>query len=147
MEETSFRVFWLVLLQTKRVVLVFSSDTGQWRAITSLTCSLPGFVLSTFTILFVSRHYAHGRFYWISGLSEKLLVLDIRRMEFSMPDHPPCVRVLRGDVAIVEAGQGVTVMFVPKPDTSRRIYTVWRNNDWSSTQWQMETEAFSLDSG
>ncbi|SPT20830.1 unnamed protein product [Triticum aestivum] len=147
MEETSFRVFWLVLLQTKRVVLVFSSHTGQWRAITSLTCSLPGFVLSTWTLLSVSRHYTHGCFYWISCLSEKLLVLDIRRMEFSMPDHPPCVRVLRGDVAIVEAGQGVTVMFVPKPDTSRRIYTVWRNNGWSSTQWQMENEAFSLDSG
>ena len=64
-----------------------------------------------------------------------------------MPDHPPCVRVLRGDVAIVEAGQGVTVMFVPKPDTSRRVYTVWRNNGWSSTQWQMENEPFSLDSG
>ncbi|XP_044459700.1 uncharacterized protein [Triticum aestivum] len=146
-EETSFRVFWLVLLQTKRAVLAFSSSTGQWRAITSLTCSLPGFVLSTWTLLSVSRHYAHGCFYWISGLSEKLLVLDIRRMEFSMPDHPPCVRVLRGDVAIVEAGQGVTVMFVPKPDTSRRVYTVWRNNGWSSTQWQMENEAFSLDSG
>uniref|UniRef100_M8BP97 Uncharacterized protein n=1 Tax=Aegilops tauschii TaxID=37682 RepID=M8BP97_AEGTA len=30
MEETSFKVFWLVLLQTKPVVLVFSSSTGQW---------------------------------------------------------------------------------------------------------------------
>uniref|UniRef100_A0A453DEX4 Uncharacterized protein n=1 Tax=Aegilops tauschii subsp. strangulata TaxID=200361 RepID=A0A453DEX4_AEGTS len=132
-EDASFRVIWMLLLETKPVGLVFSSSTGQWRAITSLTCSLPGFVLSTWMICFVWRHYAHGCFYWISGSTEKLLVLDIRRMEFSMAHHPPCVRVLGDNVAIVEASQGVTVMLVPKPDTSRRIYTIWRNNGGSST--------------
>ncbi|XBI60071.1 hypothetical protein VPH35_041035 [Triticum aestivum] len=146
-EDASFRVIWMLLLETKPVGLVFSSGTGQWRAITSLTCSLPGFVLSTWMICFLWRHYAHGCFYWISGSTEKLLVLDIRRMEFSMADHPPCVRVLGDNVAIVEASQGVTVMLVPKPDTSRRIYTIWRNNGGSSTQWQMENETFSLDPG
>uniref|UniRef100_M8BSB9 Uncharacterized protein n=1 Tax=Aegilops tauschii TaxID=37682 RepID=M8BSB9_AEGTA len=84
----------------------------------------------------------------VEGSGEKLLVLDIQRMEFSMADHPPCVRFRGDDVAIAEAGQGMTVMFVPKPDTDRRIYTVWRrSNGGSSAQWQMETETFSLDSG
>uniref|UniRef100_M8AW21 Uncharacterized protein n=1 Tax=Aegilops tauschii TaxID=37682 RepID=M8AW21_AEGTA len=84
----------------------------------------------------------------MEGSCEKLLVLDIQRMEFSMADHPPCVRFRGDDVAIAEAGQGMTVMFVPKPDTDRRIYTVWRrSNGGSSAKWQMENETFSLDSG
>ncbi|KAF6991688.1 hypothetical protein CFC21_008747 [Triticum aestivum] len=116
-EETSFRVIWMALLQTKPMAVIFSSGTGQWRAIPSLTWSesLPaGFVPSTWMVSFVSRHYANDRFYWISGSTEKLLVLDIRRVEFSMADHPPCARGVSDDVAIVEAGQGMTVMFVPK---------------------------------
>ncbi|XP_044459705.1 uncharacterized protein [Triticum aestivum] len=148
-EGTSFRVIWMMLLKTKPMAAVFSSSTGQWRAITCLSHidSLPGFLLSTWKFWFVSRHYAHGCFYWVSGTSEKLLVLDIRTMEFSMVDHPPCPRFSGDDVAIVEAGQGMTVMFVPKPDTGRRFYTVWRKNGGSSTQWQMENEPFLLDSG
>ncbi|KAF7102101.1 unnamed protein product [Triticum aestivum] len=146
-EETSFRVIWLLVLQTRPVALVFSSGTGQWQAL-SRSEPLPAFLLSTWKVWFVSRHYAHGCFYWVSGSGEKLLVLDIQRMEFSMADHPPCVRFRGDDVAIAEAGQGMTVMFVPKPDTDRRIYTVWRrSNGGSSAQWQMETETFSLDSG
>ena len=63
-----------------------------------------------------------------------------------MADHPPCARHLGDDVAIAEAGQGRTLMFVPKPDTERLIYTVWwRNNGGNSTQWQME-KTISLDS-
>uniref|UniRef100_M8C0Z0 F-box protein AT5G49610-like beta-propeller domain-containing protein n=1 Tax=Aegilops tauschii TaxID=37682 RepID=M8C0Z0_AEGTA len=144
-EETSFRVIWLVVLENKPVALVFSSHTGQWRAITPLVWSLPGLQLSTWKYWFVSHHYAHGCIYWISGSIEKLLVLDIRRMEFSMVDHPPCARHLGDDVAIAEAGQGRTLMFVPKPDTKRLIYTVWwRNNGGNSTQWQME-KTISLD--
>uniref|UniRef100_M8C5T2 F-box domain-containing protein n=1 Tax=Aegilops tauschii TaxID=37682 RepID=M8C5T2_AEGTA len=84
-EGTSFRVIWMVLLQAKSVAAVFSSCTGKWRAFSSEL--LPGFVLSTWMVLFVSRHYAHGRFYWVSGSTKKLPVLDIQRMEFSMADH------------------------------------------------------------
>ncbi|XP_037487956.1 uncharacterized protein LOC119366335 [Triticum dicoccoides] len=136
-EGTSFRVIWMVLLQAKLVAAVFSSGTGKWRAFSSKL--LPGFV--------VSRHYAHGCFYWVSGSTEKLLVLDIQRMKFSMADHPPCARHSGDDVAIVEAGQGMIRMLVPKPDTSRLKYNVWRNNAGISTQWQMEKRTFSLDSG
>ncbi|XBI96450.1 hypothetical protein VPH35_032730 [Triticum aestivum] len=145
-EETSFRVIWLVVLENKPVAAVFSSTTGQWRAITPLIWSLPGLQLSTWKFWFVSRHCAHGCFYWISGSIEKLIVLDIRKMEFSMVDHPPCARHLGDDVAIAEGGQGRTMMFVPKPDTKCLIYTVWwRNNGGNSTQWQME-KTISLDS-
>ncbi|XP_044970976.1 uncharacterized protein LOC123431214 [Hordeum vulgare subsp. vulgare] len=61
-------------------------------------------------------------------------------MEFSMVDHPPCARFSGDDVVVVEASQGRTLMFVPKPDT------VWRRNyGGNSTQWQME-KTISLDS-
>nr|WGU26814.1 hypothetical protein Tm_TraesCS2A03G1276000 [Triticum monococcum] len=144
-EETSFRVIWVVLLQAKQMALVFSSRTGQWRALTrSESLPLPDF---TWMACFRSRHYAHGCFYWISG--EKLLVLDIQRMEFSMADHPPCARAPSDDVAIAEAGQGTIRMFVPTPNTARRSFTVWRNNGGISTQWQwqMENETILLPSG
>ncbi|KAM3298805.1 hypothetical protein ACQJBY_040335 [Aegilops geniculata] len=144
-EGTSFRVIWMVLFEAKLVAAVFSSGTGKWRAFSSEL--LPGFMLSTWMVLFVSRHYAHGCLYWVSGSTEKLLVLDIQRMKFSMADHPPCARAPSDDVAIVEAGQGMIRMFVPKPDTSRLKYNVWRNNAGISTQWQMEERTFSLDSG
>ncbi|VAH42000.1 unnamed protein product [Triticum turgidum subsp. durum] len=146
-EEPSFRVIWMVLLQNKPVIAVFSSGTGQWRTVPSPTWSemSPGFVLSTLFI-FMRRHYAHGCFYWISGSTEKLLVLDIRRMELSVADHPPCERNPADDVTILEAGQGTTLLFVLKRSTSPVTYTVWRNNGGSSTQWQMD-KTFSLDSG
>ncbi|XP_044329290.1 uncharacterized protein [Triticum aestivum] len=108
---------------------------------------------SPWMVLSVSRHYAHGRFYWISGSSEKLLVLDIQRMEFSMADHPPA---FSGGVAIVEAGQGMIRMFVRKPNaplfvptthTEALRYMVWRNNGGISTRWQREKKTVSLDSG
>ncbi|KAM3298808.1 hypothetical protein ACQJBY_040338 [Aegilops geniculata] len=143
--ETSFRVIWVVLHQAKQMAVVFSSRTGQWRALTrSKSLPLPDF---TWMVHFRSRHYAHGCFYWISG--EKLLVLDIQRMEFSMADHPPCARAPSDDVAIAEAGQGTIRMFVPTPHTARRSFTVWRNNGGSSSQWQwqMENETILLPSG
>ncbi|KAF7012235.1 hypothetical protein CFC21_026444 [Triticum aestivum] len=143
--ETSFRVIWVALLQAKQMAVVFSSRTGQWRALTrSVSLPLPDF---TGMVHFRSRHYAHGCFYWISG--EKLLVLDIQRMEFSMAVHPPCARAPSDDVAIAEAGQGTIRMFVPTPNTARRSFTVWRNNGGISTQWQwqMENETISLPSG
>ncbi|KAM3391252.1 hypothetical protein ACQJBY_012735 [Aegilops geniculata] len=67
-EGTSFRVIFMMLLKTKPMAAVFSSSTGQWRAITSLihSDSSPGFALSTWMVWFVSRHYAHGCFYWVS---------------------------------------------------------------------------------
>ncbi|KAM3391241.1 hypothetical protein ACQJBY_012727 [Aegilops geniculata] len=144
-EGTSFRVIWMGLFEAKLVAAVFSSGTGKWRAFSSEL--LLGFLLWSWMDLFMSRHYAHGCFYWVSGSLEKLLVLDIQRMEFSMADHPLCDRHLGDYVAIVEAGQGMIRMFVPKPDTSRLKYNVWRNNAGISTQWQMEERTFSLDSG
>ncbi|XP_037483448.1 uncharacterized protein LOC119362344 isoform X2 [Triticum dicoccoides] len=147
-DEASFRVIWMMLLPTKPVIFVFCSGTGQWRTVPSLTWSemSPGFVLSTHVFSFLRRHYAHGCFYWTSCSTEKFLALDIRRMEFSVAVHPPCERKPGENVVIAEADQGMILMFVPKPNTSPVIYTVWRNNGGRFTQWQME-KPITLDSG
>ncbi|XBJ05897.1 hypothetical protein VPH35_024591 [Triticum aestivum] len=105
-EGTSFRVIWMVLFEAKLVAAVFSSGTGKWQTL-SRSEPLPGFLLSTWKFWFVSRHYAHGCFYW--------------RMEFSMADHPPGARHSGDDVAIVEAGQGMIRMFVPKSISNSRV--------------------------
>lgn len=65
-----------------------------------------------------------------------------------MADRPPGVRGLCSSVtmAIVEAGEGMTGMFVPAQDTfslsphdtHRVSYTIRRNSGGSSSHWQME---------
>ena len=42
------------------------------------------------------------------------------------------------DIAIVEAGEGMSGMFVLGDDTSFLYYTIRRNNGGSSSQWQYE---------
>ncbi|SPT16270.1 unnamed protein product [Triticum aestivum] len=147
-DEASFRVIWMMLLPTKPVIFVFCSGTRQWRIVPTLTWSemSPGFELSAHVFYRLMRHYAHGCFYWLSCSTEKLFLLEIRRMEFSVADHPPCERKLGENVVSAEADQGMILMFVPKPDTSPVIYTVWRNNGGRFTQWQME-KPITLDSG
>ncbi|KAM3392263.1 hypothetical protein ACQJBY_013411 [Aegilops geniculata] len=150
-DEASFRVIWMMLLPTKPVIFVFCSGTRQWRIVPSLTWSemSPGFELSAHVFYRLMRHYAHGCFYWLSWSTEKLFVLEIRRMAFSVADHPPCERYHADDVVIVEADQGAILMFVHKPNTSSVVYTVWQNNGGSSTssQWQQMEKPITLDSG
>ncbi|XBI52504.1 hypothetical protein VPH35_034868 [Triticum aestivum] len=150
-DEASFRVIWMMLLPTKPVIFVFCSGTRQWRTVPSLTWSemSPGFVLSEHVFSFLRRHYAHGCLYWTSGSTEKFLVLDIRRMELSVADHPPREKQSGENVVIAEADQGTILMFVHKPNTSPVTYTVWQNNGGSSTstQWQQMEKPITLDSG
>ncbi|KQJ92898.2 hypothetical protein BRADI_3g01419v3 [Brachypodium distachyon] len=153
--ETSFRVIWMVQCATKLVAFVFSSSTGQWRAIPSrdwkgFLDSLPSVTSMGF---FSCRQYAYGCFYWLTMLCEKLLVLDTRRMEFSMADRPPVLRnphFLNVDIAIGEVGGGITGMFVLAPDsrhTSDLSYITRPNNDESSSsQWSQQEKICSMGS-
>ncbi|XP_037419955.1 uncharacterized protein LOC119284888 isoform X2 [Triticum dicoccoides] len=133
----------------KLIAIVFSSSTGQWRAISSLSWSdlLPGLLSSTGLALFSLRQYAYGLFYWVTDWREKFLVLDSRRMKFSIAEPPPEMRYLHGvDIAILEAGEGRSRMFVRTEGTKYLNYTTGRNNCGSSIQWQLE-RTISLDSG
>jgi hypothetical protein len=83
----------------------------------------------------------------MEGWGEKLLVLDFQRMEFSLIDRPPGVRGYCSclSMAIVEAGEGMTGIFLPTKyltgrthDNYRISYSIRRNNGGSLTEWQIE---------
>jgi hypothetical protein len=72
---------------------------------------------------------------------EKMLELDIGKMEFSITDFPPEGWRSRR-TAIVEAGEGRHGMIFTESRnryaTSDLGYTIRRNNGQGSNQWQME---------
>ncbi|CAM0947911.1 unnamed protein product [Alopecurus aequalis] len=140
-EETSFRVIWMAQCMTRLIAFVFSSNTGQWRAAPSRYWSdfSAGLPPSTSNSLFYWRYYVYGCFYWMHGWSKedcqesKLLVLDIKTMEFSVAKPPPEANSCC-DFAMVEAGAGRLGMFVDSGfDLS---YSIRQNDGGSSSQWQ-----------
>ncbi|XP_071678117.1 uncharacterized protein [Lolium perenne] len=115
-ENTSFRVIWVEMCNSKMVAFVFSSSDEQWRAGPSRCCSdlFPGCLFMSVGKYFFSRlYYANGCFYWLMDWREELLVLDTQRMEFSSVDTPPGTQGFGwGDMAIVEEGEDTSAMFM-----------------------------------
>ena len=144
-EETSFIVISIVRRGNKQGAFVFSSATGQWRA--SIWTAEFGF--------FFRLWHTNGCFYGVTKCMKKLLALDTQRMEFSLSDLPPeagdflqqpiCPCRQYMNIAIVEAGEGITGMFVLLNGTSNISYLIRRNNGGSSNQWQLK-KTIPLDS-
>ncbi|XP_048539109.1 uncharacterized protein LOC125518242 [Triticum urartu] len=139
-EKSSFRdfgVMCLVWCKTKLLVFVFSSCAGQW---------LPDPV--TFDVLrdleAAPRHYAHGCFCWHLYVTDSLLVLDARRMEFSVIDLPPPPCPYLGDLApylremtIVEAGEGrLGMLTLSEPSVCHLLYEEQYKDGNGTNQWQ-----------
>ncbi|KAM3296868.1 hypothetical protein ACQJBY_038958 [Aegilops geniculata] len=138
--ETSFKVIWMVQCRAKLVAFVFSSSTRQWRAVPSQSWAnlLAGLLSSTRAALFYGRQYASGCFYWLPNwrYEMKMLVLDPKRMEFSIAEPPPeAKKSTFHSITMVESGEGRPRMLVSGHDTSGRNYTIWRKNCGSSSQW------------
>jgi hypothetical protein len=149
-DETSFGVICMVQCKAKLVAFAFSSTTGEWRAVASLAWRdlMAGLGVSSRSPAFSGRQYARGCFYWVMDWRDKLLVLDARRMEFSIADVPPGCH--RRQIAIVEAGEGRVGMFALRDHVADGAvslhYTVRRDDADSSNQWQVE-KIIPLDPG
>ncbi|CAL4905151.1 unnamed protein product [Urochloa decumbens] len=78
-EESSFRVIWIMKRDSKVYAFVFTSATWEWRGVTFDGWSGIGGVMLT-----SCRNYAHRSLYQTSGLFSDVLMLDTRRMEFSV---------------------------------------------------------------
>ncbi|VAI53320.1 hypothetical protein VPH35_108361 [Triticum aestivum] len=144
-EETSFRVMGMVYCEANIISFVFSSSTRQWRAAASRSWIdlLAGLLWSLEERLFCwrRRQYVYGCFYWIPDweYEMKMLVLDTRRMEFSFADPPSEAKhASSNDITMIEAGEGKPGMLIRGYETSGCIYTIWRNNGGSSSQWRKE---------
>lgn len=98
--------------------------------------------------VFFGRQYACGCFYWVMDGKDKLLVLDTRRMEFSIADLPHGCH--RRQIAILEAGEGRPGLFALHDQfadgTFHLYYTIKQDDGEGSNQWQME-KIIPLDSG
>ncbi|XP_051207677.1 uncharacterized protein [Lolium perenne] len=158
---TAFTVICVVHCESKLATFVFSSSTGQWRASVckgwrelfrgrgESTVNSPS--NSPLDPMFLRRHYAYGCFYWESTMIKRkeLLVLDTRRMEFSIADLPSKGWSTFG-VAILEAGEGKLGLFGirDEPAGGKRdlCYTIRQNKGKRSSQWQM-VKAIALGSG
>ncbi|KQJ92887.1 uncharacterized protein LOC100834805 [Brachypodium distachyon] len=145
-EETAFRVIWMVQCATKLVAALFSSSTGQWRAVSSQSWSnlFTGLIPPTGNILFDRRQCAYGCFYWVTDCKENMLILDTRRMEFSVSATPD---EARGDedmgIVMVEAGEGRPGMVLRVGDIGHMTadlsyYTLRQDNGGSSRKWHKE---------
>ncbi|VAH98756.1 unnamed protein product [Triticum turgidum subsp. durum] len=125
----------LVRCTAKLVLFVFSSCAGRWLA-DPVTFDAFGCGASR-------RYYAHGCFCWqvcYEDDAEMLLVLDARRMEFSVVDLPPPPGPDMRQVATVEAGEGRLGMLTidrSKRGAHRLLYAVHSSKDGNgANQWQ-----------
>ncbi|TVU38474.1 hypothetical protein EJB05_11846, partial [Eragrostis curvula] len=81
--------------------------------------------------------YDHGCFYWKVYLRDKMLKLDITRMEFSILDLPPH-HIVR-DVVIVEAGTDRLAMFSHYTNEEAvAYYTSLKHEGEAANEWRRE---------
>ncbi|CAL5083388.1 unnamed protein product [Urochloa decumbens] len=102
-DGASFRVIGRAYLAIRSVVFVFSSRSGLWSL--GATCDN----LNLGSSILLCRCYAYGCIYWKVMRINKLLKLDINRMDFSIVDLPPYYD--ERDVIVVEAGKGRVGVF------------------------------------
>ncbi|CAN6338928.1 unnamed protein product [Urochloa humidicola] len=103
-EDVPFRVICNVSSDDKIRTFVFSSVTGEWRAVASFDIGNFVWFRVTYPRMFWWRHYACGCFYWTVYGRVVMLVLETREMKFSVLALPPESKYREN--ALVEAGEG-----------------------------------------
>ncbi|XBI34218.1 hypothetical protein VPH35_120064 [Triticum aestivum] len=138
-DPLSFRVICLAQCRMNLLLLVFSSLNGQWHVLTydqwGTSATLASFVKSDPGLS--SRQFIRGCFYWHLQLQNKLLVLDLRAMEFSTVNLQSeslgskrfvLVEAEKGMLGMLTTGNGYD-----KDVKDRRIwlaYSILTNNQW-----------------
>lgn len=137
-DYTSFMVMCLVQCRAKLVLFVFSSDAGQWQAVTFDAWS--ALTAGSVYCQLCYRYCVRGCFCWPMPEMNKMLMFDTRSMEFSSVDLPPGHRTRR--MAFVDAGEGRLGMFTLPDDESEcphvLSYAVLPNDGDGPNQWQSE---------
>ncbi|KAJ1266327.1 hypothetical protein BS78_08G142400 [Paspalum vaginatum] len=132
-EGSSLVVVWMMMVRFKSKVtaLVFSSATREWRRVDFNSWRLD------FAILTACRHHPQRSLCRTSGSFSEVLILDTRKMEFSVM-RVPRVRVCRQQ-AIVEAGEGGRLSFLTLGDGVLDLYCEAGQGDGVGAQeWQHE---------
>lgn len=132
----SFRVMCLARCKTKLIVFVFSRGTGQWRSV----AFDPGYELYWAS----RRYYWRGCFCWAVMPRNKLLKLDMDRMEFSAVDLPPDPWPEEYEMTFVEAANGRLGMFTIYDDIDEEHggkvfhlgYAILRKDGDMATRWR-----------
>ncbi|KAF8702785.1 hypothetical protein HU200_032616 [Digitaria exilis] len=129
-EVPAFTVIWMACCRGKLVAFFYSSESQQWRVL-----SPPEYyALSTRRVMGVrlgQRNHAHGCFYWIVALTHRWLVLDTRKMEFSIVDISPVLSgramMFSNQITTLESSDGMTTVVVSdvfRPD--KRVIHVFQ---------------------
>ncbi|GJN32654.1 hypothetical protein PR202_gb21173 [Eleusine coracana subsp. coracana] len=127
-DETSFKVIGWTYCNTKIVVFVFSRCSGSWIVGASicwdaLNLNMPDYYDQT-------CHYAYGCFFGRVGREgNRLLKLDMSRMEFSVVDLPLHLppELFDPRIVLAEAGEGRLLMFSQICGGASLDYTTLQN--------------------
>uniref|UniRef100_A0A0A9GUB7 F-box domain-containing protein n=1 Tax=Arundo donax TaxID=35708 RepID=A0A0A9GUB7_ARUDO len=129
-EELSFGVIWMVQRGSQVSAFVFSSATGKWRGVTFHGWRCRAFLFTS------CRHYAHGCLYLTYASFDNVLMLDTRRMEFSIVDLPHVSQHRQN--AIVEAGEAKLGLLTLRGCFFYLYCGTWRDNGVGTEEWQHE---------
>uniref|UniRef100_A0ACD5WQF0 Uncharacterized protein n=1 Tax=Avena sativa TaxID=4498 RepID=A0ACD5WQF0_AVESA len=113
--DLPFAVIWMACCRGKLVAFYFCSQSRQWRALSPPVHH----ALSMRRVMGVrlgQRNHAHGCFYWMITLTRRWLVLDTRKMEFSILDISPVLlgrtMMFSNQITTLESGEGRTTVVV-----------------------------------
>ncbi|CAL5033333.1 unnamed protein product [Urochloa decumbens] len=141
-EDPAFTVIWMACCRGKLVAFFYSSESQQWRVL-----SPPEhYALSTRRVMGVrlgQRNHAHGCFYWMVALTHRWLVLDTRKMEFSIIDISAVLSgramMFSNQITTVESSGGRTTVVVSdvfRPD--KRCVLYFYGFMYFTDRWQLQ---------
>ncbi|CAM0907786.1 unnamed protein product [Alopecurus aequalis] len=114
-EELPFAVIWMACCRGKLVAFYFCSESRRWAALSPPVHH----ALSMRRVMGVrlgQRNHAHGCFYWMITLTRRWLVLDSRKMEFSILDISPVLlgrtMMFSNQITTLESEEGRTTVVV-----------------------------------